>query len=174
MSDFADLTRLLQKYVEDGLPGCGIMIAKQGEILYENYFGWSDVEAKAPVTEKSLFRQASLTKIAIYTALMKLFEQGKFLMSDPIYEFFPEWRYSSKRVVKANGTVDVIPTDHPITIKHVMTMTCGLPYDMKMDDSPSFHPVSERMAEKMKPLREKGYFTLREQIRAMAEVPLAF
>ena len=174
MSDFADLTRLLQKYVEDGLPGCGIMIAKQGEILYENYFGWSDVEAKAPVTEKSLFRQASLTKIAIYTALMKLFEQGKFLMSDPISEFFPEWRYSTKRVVKANGTVDVVPTDHPITIKHVMTMTCGLPYDMKMDDSPSFHPVSERMAEKMKPLREKGYFTLREQIRAMAEVPLAF
>lgn len=173
MGEFQSLSKLLRKYVEDGLPGCGIIIAKHGEILFEEYVGWSDVEKQKPLSRESLFRQASLSKIAIYTTLMKFYEQGKFLMTDPLYEYFPEWRHSVKRVVKPNGVTESIPVK-PITIKHVMNMTCGLPYDMKMDDSPSYHPISQIMAAHMRPLREKGYYTLREQIRAMAEVPLAF
>ena len=43
MSNFKDLDALLQKYVDDGLPGCGMVIAKKGEILYEKYFGYADV-----------------------------------------------------------------------------------------------------------------------------------
>ena len=35
MSDFKDLDQLLQKYVDDGLPGCGMIICKKGEVLYE-------------------------------------------------------------------------------------------------------------------------------------------
>ena len=66
MSDFRDLDQLLQKYVDDGLPGCGCVIAKQGKILYENYFGWSDKEQGKPLTRENVFRQASLTKIAMY------------------------------------------------------------------------------------------------------------
>ena len=44
MGEFQSLSKLLRKYVEDGLPGCGIIIAKHGEILFEEYVGWSDVE----------------------------------------------------------------------------------------------------------------------------------
>ena len=50
MSDFKNLDRLLQKYVDDGLPNCSCMIAKKGEILYENYFGWADKENTVPLT----------------------------------------------------------------------------------------------------------------------------
>lgn len=89
-----------------------------------------------------MFRQASLTKIAMYTTAMMLYEQGKFLMTDPIYEYFPEWRHSTKSVYNANGTIDVVPVEHPITIKNIMNMTCGLPYHMIMGDQPA--PIPPR------------------------------
>lgn len=174
MAKFSDLDALLQKYVEDGLPGCSCIIAKNGEILYENYFGWADKEQGVMLTRDHVFRQASLTKIAIYTTAMMLYEQGKFLMTDPIYEYFPEWRGSTKMICHDNGEVDIVPTDGPITIKHIMNMTCGLPYDMIMGETPVQHPTSRLMAQAMQPLREKGHFTLREQIRAVSQVPLAF
>lgn len=174
MADFKDLDTLLQKYVDDGLPGCGCVIAKNGEILYENYFGWADREQNVSLTRGHVFRQASLTKVAMYTTAMMLYEQGKFLMTDPIYEYFPEWRHSTKMVCRDNGEVDIVPTDGPITVKHIMNMTCGLPYDMIMGDTPVKHPVSRLMAKAMEPLRAKGHFTLREQIKAISQVPLTF
>jgi CubicO group peptidase (beta-lactamase class C family) len=174
MSDFKHLDELLRKYVNDGLPGCACMIAKRGEILYENYFGWADIENKKTLTRENVFRQASLTKVAMYTVAMMLYEQGKFLMSDPLYEYFPEWRHSTKMIRRATGNMDIVPVEHPITIKNIMNMTCGLPYDMIMGDIPVQHPVSQAMAKVMKPIREKGYYTLREQIKAVSQVPLAF
>ena len=53
-------------------------------------------------------------------------------------------------------------------------MTSGLPYELIIGGAPVPHPTSLAMAKAMKPLREKGYFTLREQIRAAASAPLAF
>lgn len=174
MSTFKDLDRLLQKYVDDGLPGCSCIIAKKGEILYENYFGHADVIKKEKLTKDHVFSQASLTKIAMYTTAMMLYEQGKFLMSDPLYEYFPEWKNTTKMVRRPDGDFDIVPVKNPITIKNIMNMTCGLPYDMIMGETPVQHPVSHTMAEAMKPLREKGYYTLREQIKAVSQVPLAF
>ena len=174
MSNFRDLDALLQKYVDDGLPGCSCVIAKKGDILYEGYFGYSDVENRVALTQDNVFRQASLTKVAMYTTAMMLFEQGKFRMSDPLYEYFPEYRTMSKYVVKDNGEVCVVTVEKPITVKQNMKMTCGMPYQMIKGNSPLAHPTAKAMAKAMKPLREKGYFTLREQIRACAEAPLAF
>lgn len=85
MADFRDLDRLLQKYVDDGLPNASCVIARKGEILYENYFGWADKENGIRLGAEHVFRQASLTKIAMYTTAMMLYEQGKFLMTDPLY-----------------------------------------------------------------------------------------
>jgi CubicO group peptidase (beta-lactamase class C family) len=72
MSNFRHLDELLQKYVDDGLPGCSCVIAKRGDILYENYFGWADIENGKKLTRGNVFRQASLTKVAMYTAAMML------------------------------------------------------------------------------------------------------
>ena len=96
MSNYEELDRLLQKYVDDGLPGCALQIARKGVTIYEKYFGWADKEAGIPLNRTHLFRQASLTKIAMYTVGMMLYEQGRFLMSDPLYEYFPEYRNAKK------------------------------------------------------------------------------
>ena len=174
MSTANDLDRLLQGFVDRGLPGCSLHIARKGELLYEGYFGWADIENQIPLSEAHLFRQASLTKIAMYTTAMMLYEKGLFLMSDPLYEYFPEWRHSTKAIRRENGEVEIVPTRKPITVKNILNMTCGLPYDMIMGDMPVQHPTSQAMAGAMKPLKERGHYTLREQIAAMSKVPLAF
>jgi CubicO group peptidase (beta-lactamase class C family) len=84
MSTVKDIDTLLRKFVDDGLPGCGLQIMKKEQVLYEGYFGWSNIEKKKPVTSESVFRQASLTKVSMYTAAMMLYERGKFLMTDPL------------------------------------------------------------------------------------------
>ncbi len=174
MSNFKDLDRLLQQYVDDGLPGCGMVIAKNGEVLYENYFGYADIENGVKLEQKHLFRQASLTKVAMYTTAMMLYEQGKFLMTDPIYDFFPEWRNTKKKVTLPNGTVKVVPVDKPITVKNVMNMTCGLPYPMILGGIPVQNPTAESMRHALEPLYKQEHFTVRDQIRALADVPIAF
>jgi len=173
MSDFKDLDRLLQKFVDDGLPGCSCVVARKGEILYEGYFGHADIENGVALQRDHVFRQASLTKVAMYTAAMMLYDQGKFLMTDPLYEYFPEYKNSVKYVPRADGEVDIVPVDKPITIKNILNMTTGMPYQ-SMPFFPARHPTATAMGKAIAPLAEKGRYTLREQIRAMAEVPLAF
>ncbi len=165
MADFKELDRLLQKYVDDGLPNCSCVIARKGEILYENYFGWADREGAVPLNANHVFRQASLTKIALYTAAMMLFEQGHFLMTDPLYEYFPEYKNAVKLVTLPNGMSEVVPVEKPILVRHIFQMTCGLPYEMILGGVPvQSHPTAMAMAREMKELREKGYFTLFEPL----------
>jgi len=172
MATAKDMDALLQSFVDGGLPGCGLKITKDDDVLYEGYFGYSDVEAKTPLTRKSVFRQASTSKLPLYVTLMILFERGKFRVTDPIYEFLPEWRTSSKVVQKPNGTVVIEPTKRPINFLDVLTMRCGLPYCNFPVQSTDI--TLNEMSKAMQPLWDKGHFTLREQLKAISAVPLAF
>ncbi len=172
MSNAKDMDALLQGFVDGGLPGCGMKIMRRGETVYEGYFGAADFAAGARVTARSVFRQASTSKLPLYTAAMMLYERGKFLMTDPLYDFLPEYRESSKVVRLPGGQVEVVKTDRPLIVRDVLTMRCGLPYC----NAPSqTEDITLRAMERaMAPLWEKGHYTNREQVRAMACVPLAF
>lgn len=172
MATAKDMDALLQSFVDGGLPGCGLKITKDNDILYEGYFGYSDVESKEPLTKKSVFRQASTSKLPLYVTLMILFERGKFKITDPIYEFLPEWRTSNKVVRKSNGTVVIEPTERPINFHDVLTMSCGLPYCNFPVQSTDI--TLNEMSKAMQPLWDKGHYTLQEQLKAVSTVPLAF
>ena len=174
MNDFSQLDALLKKFVDDGLPSCSCMVARKGEVLFEGYYGMADIENGVALSPGHLFRQASLTKVALYTTLMMLYEKGLFLMSDPLYEYFPEWRHSKKLVKKDNGETVCVDTQRPITVKNIMNFTCGLPYAMIIGGMSVAHPTAAAMRKYMEPLEKRGSYTLREQIRAMAQVPLAY
>ena len=171
MATYKHLDALLQSFVENGLPGCSLQIAQRGETLYEGYFGYADLETKAPLTRDNIFRQASMSKIPLCTVAMMLYEKGKFLLTDPIYDFLPEWKDAKKFVHAPNGYPRIVPLDHPITIGDVLSMKCPLPYcNFPAESSdPSFNA----MVECMKPLWEKGHFTNREQVAAISKAPLA-
>ena len=81
---------------------------------------------------------------------MMLYEQGKFLLTDPLYEFLPEYRTSKKVVRTPGGETKIVPTDRPIIIKDILTMRCGLPYCNFPVDSDD--PTVRWMVKAMQPL----------------------
>lgn len=172
MSTAKEMDALLRRFTEEGLPGCGLKITRHGETVYEGYFGVSDLETEKPVTQNSVFRQASTSKLPLYIAAMMLYEQGKFLLTDPLYDFLPEYRESHKVVHKNNGSTEIVKTDRPLIIRDVLTMRCGLPYCNAPAET---NDVTLReMCKAMEPLWKQGHYTNREQVRAIAQVPLAF
>ncbi|MCM1118390.1 MAG: beta-lactamase family protein [bacterium] len=171
MATAKDVDQLLESFVERGLPGCSLKVMQRGNTLYEGYFGYTDLTSKAPVTKDSLFRQASMSKIPLYTAMMMLYERGKFLLSDPVGNYLPEWKTSTKYLCHANGCVSVVPTERPITIRDTLSMKCGLPYCNS--DASTQDMTLRGMQECMRPLWEKGHYTLQEQLAAVSAAPLA-
>lgn len=171
MATAKDIDRLLESFVERGLPGCSLKVMQRGETLYEGYFGYTDLTGRTPVTRDSLFRQASMSKIPLYTAMMMLYERGRFLLTDPVGDYLPEWKTSRKYVCHPNGHVSIVPTDGPITIRDTLSMKCGLPYCNS--DAPTQDITLRGMQECMRPLWEKGHYTLQEQLAAVSAAPLA-
>ena len=174
MRDFTKLDRLLERFAAgETMPGCAVSIMGEDGVLYENCAGFADIEAGRPVTPESMFRQASTTKLFSYAILAMLYEEGRFLFSDPVGNYLPEWKRSTKFVPGPNGEMRVVPTEGPITIRHAVTMTCGLPYCM-MPDPESPNPTQAAMSRRMAELSASGMPTLRAEVRAMADVPLMF
>lgn len=171
MSDFKDLDLLLEDFVKKGPAGCGCMVMQDGKVLYEGYHGYADLDSKKPITADTVFRQYSMTKIAIYTACMMLLEQGKILLTDPVYEYFPEWKDMVRFDIGEDGEERIVPLKNPICVEHIMNMSCGLPYGHSFDGTPTSREIC-RVTDGLKK-REEGY-TLREEIRAVSQVPVAF
>lgn len=173
MGDFKRLDALLKKFADETVPGCACVVMKKEEVLHEGYAGWADAEQKRPIDPKSVFRQASTTKLFTYAIMGMLYEEGRFLFSDPIGEYLPEWKHTTKWIRKENGEVEVLPLERPITVRDAAAMMCGLPYCMFPEPAPKDLTV-KCMSEKMKELLAKGTPTLREEVRQMAEVPVRF
>ena len=175
MADFTKMDKLLARFAENTVPGCACVIMKNGEPIYEGYAGYADIENKLPINEHSMFRQASTTKLFTYAICMMLFEQGEFLLNEPLYAYLPEWRDTKKFVTLPNGEVTVVPTEHPITIRDALTMSCGMPYCMSPLRAPSTNPTLNAMSKAMEPLCANGRVpTLREEVQAMSAVPIMF
>jgi CubicO group peptidase (beta-lactamase class C family) len=173
MADFKKMDRLLEEFAAKSVPGCACTIMKNDEIIYEGYTGYADIESKEPVHAGSMFRQASTTKLFTYAIIGMLYEEGRFLLSDPISEYLPEWKNMKKYQVGPNNVLEIVPLENPITIKDVVTMACGLPYCM-VPDVNSDQPVIAAMSKALEPIMGKCRPTLREEVRVMSQVPVLF
>jgi CubicO group peptidase (beta-lactamase class C family) len=173
MSKFQKLDHLLQNFAENSVPGCACTIMKKDEIIYEGYAGYSNIDTKERIHAKSMFRQASTTKLFTYAIIAMLYEEGKFLLSDPIYEYLPEWKHMTKYDTRRNNELEIVPLQNPITIKDAVTMACGLPYCM-FPDVNSNQPVIAAMSKALLSISGEQRPTLREEVRAVSQVPVLF
>ncbi len=174
MKDFSRLDKLLDEFVKQGTnPGCAVAVMQGDELIYHGEAGYADIETGKKVDVHSMFSQASTTKLFTYAILGMLFEEGKFLFSDPLYYYLPEWKNTQKIVVHPNGDIDTAPLERPITIRDAVTMMCGLPYCMVPSANPNT-PTLAAMSKKMEELLKKGPSTIAEEVHAMADVPVMF
>lgn len=112
----ASLEAYMQKLLDEfQVPGAILAVAKEGELFYEKTFGYRDREEKAPINLDTVFGIGSITKSFTCVAIMKLQEQGKLSVHDPIVKYLPEFRTPNDAHTKA------------ITIHHFMTHTPGMP-----------------------------------------------
>ena len=172
MSNTDKLDRLLQSFVDGGLPGCGLIVTQKGKTIYEGYRGFGDIKNGTPVGRDSLFRQASMSKLPLYTSAMMLYEQGKFNLTDPVGNYLPEWKDCRKYIIDPNGAMKAVPTEKPMTVSDILSMKCGLPYCNGME--PTTNPTLSSMQACLKPLKEKGYYTTQEHAAAMSKAILAY
>jgi len=77
--------------VENGeLPGAVMLVSRHGKIVLHEAVGFADLETQAKLRTDHIFRMASMTKPIAATALMMLYEEGRFQMNDPLHKYLPE------------------------------------------------------------------------------------
>jgi len=125
------IDNMLQESIDNGwIAGAVGFIARDGKIVYNRAFGISDLETKAPMQTDNIFRICSQTKAITSIALMMLFEEGKFLLDDPVSEYIPE--YANPTVLdqyfEKDTTFTTVPAKREITIRNLLTHTSGIEY----------------------------------------------
>ena len=114
-------TLVNQAIAEHRLPGAVVEVGHNGHVVFRKAYGERSLEPDhEPMTVDTIFDMASLTKpLMTATAVMQLFEQGKFRFNDPVAKYLPEFA--------ANGKED-------ITIRQLLTHYSGLPPDLSLDE----------------------------------------
>ena len=170
MSTAKDLDLLLQKYVDRGLPGAALSVMKGEELIYENYIGCRDMAKTVPLTPDTLFRIHSITKAFSALCGMMEYERGAFLMDDPVSEYIPEYKHMLLSVKQPDGSWTVEEAKQPMLMKHVFNMNVGF-YDF--GDSPTAKGLKE-VHDKLGGSKFQAGYSLAEEIKALAEVPMLF
>jgi CubicO group peptidase (beta-lactamase class C family) len=121
----------IQSWVQDPrLNGCVALVIHKGNIVYHKAFGFNDPEKKQPIRPDDIYRIASQTKAITSTAVMMLYEEGKFLLDDAVSKYIPEF---SKPVVletfnEKDSSYTTVPAKSEITIRQLLTHTSGIGY----------------------------------------------
>ena len=155
--NFEYMKNFMDSLTEWIVPGNSVVIYKDGKKVFEYSSGYSDLEKKIKKTGEEQLYIYSCSKVATVTAALQLYEQGKFLLSNPLYEYLPEFK---KMYVKDGDRIKA--AENPITIRDLFTMTAGLSY---ATNTPAF--------EKARKLTD-GKMDTRTVIKCIAEEPLLF
>jgi CubicO group peptidase (beta-lactamase class C family) len=112
------------------IAGAVAMVTTASETLYQGCFGTSDLSTGAPLRPDSIFRLASMTKAITSVAAMQLVERGKLSLDAPIAAVLPH--LAAPMVLDGfQGPMPILrPAARPITLRHLLTHTSGLGYDV--------------------------------------------
>ena len=119
-----EATALHNRYVaQHRIAGAVVAVARRGKIGYLEAVGVQDLQTRAPMTERSLFRIYSMTRPITAVAVMMLHEEGRFELDDPVARFIPEFQ---KVVVAGEPGASPRPPARPITVRDLLLHTSGL------------------------------------------------
>jgi len=113
------IKKFLQQEYPKNEPGAVVLIAKNGNIIFEKAYGLASIQPKRKLKTDMVFQIGSMSKQFVSAAILQLVEQGKMSLSDTIQKYVPY--YPSK--------------GHPITIHHLLAQTSGIPNYFDVDDN---------------------------------------
>jgi len=132
--DYTRLARidtLVNGYIGRGwLNGAVTLVVKDNQVVQYKAYGFSDIEAKKVMHKDDLFRLASQTKALVCTAIMILYEEGKFYLDEPVSDFIPAFSHPQVLDTYNAGdtTYTTIPAKREISFRDLLTHTSGLDY----------------------------------------------
>ena len=119
------LDQQMHQYVDNGqLANIQTAVMRKGKLIHFDTYGYADLENKKPLEDNSIFRIYSMTKPIVSVGLMMLYEEGKFLLHDPIEKYIPEMK--DMKVHVGNGKTE--PAKNKIRVIDVLRHTTGFGY----------------------------------------------
>jgi len=114
------------------IPGAIVLIKQHGKTVYDQSFGVQDVESKAPITDRTIFRLFSMTKAITSVAAMALVDEGKLRLNDPVSKYIPSFANVKvgleKTADNVTKTLELVPPNRPPTVLDLMRHTSGITY----------------------------------------------
>lgn len=147
--------------------GVVTMVARKGKVVHLEAAGKRELEGGTPMQKDSIFRIYSMSKPITGVAMMILFEQGKWQLNDPVSKYIPE--FADLKVAKvdpASGAVSSVPTNHPMTMRELMSHSGGLTYGVFGNTSTDKHYVEKQVFDQTQPMQTF--------IERLAKAPLLF
>ena len=121
----------LNNWVKKGwMNGAVALIIRNGKVAYYKPVGYNEMDTKEVLKKDDIFRIASQTKAITSVAAMILYEEGKFLLDDPISKYIPS--YANEKVIDhfndKDSTYTTVPAKRQVTVRDLLTHTSGLGY----------------------------------------------
>ena len=107
-ADIPEIIRII------GTPGLNLAIARRGQVIYEDGFGFADLERKIPMTAETVTHSGSMGKTYTATAVMQMVERGILGLDEPVNRYLPGWK-----IVNLLGGREV-------TVRDLLTHRSGL------------------------------------------------
>jgi CubicO group peptidase (beta-lactamase class C family) len=166
-------TLCLKAVAEKQIPGVAALVARNGKIVYYKAFGMADNQSGRALKRDDIFRIASQSKAVTATAVMMLWEEGKFKLDDPISKYIPEFK--NPQVLKSFSYSDTsyttVPAASEVTIRQLLTHTSGIGYGV-IDGDEQFKLIYKKAG--ITDLFTTENITIGESVRKLAKLPLHF
>lgn len=149
--------------------GAVTVVARRGKVVQFKAYGLLDIESDMPMAPDSIFRFYSMTKPITSVAVMMLFEEGHFLLDEPVSRFLPEFKELEVGVEEVDATtgersLKTVPAVREVSIRDLLRHTSGLTY--------GFWGTSlvDKMYRDRKVLTEDE--TIRDTVAKLGSIPL--
>ena len=159
------------------IPGAVVLVGNEKGIVYQKAFGVKNPLTNEKYATNDIFRIASMTKAITSVAVLKLWEDGRINLDDPIEKYIPEFKDTEilETFNEKDSSYTSKPSTKKITIRQLLTHTSGIGYDF-IDGNPSIKAIFHK---KKQSFMKNGVMcfcdediTIGEAIRNLADVPL--
>ena len=140
-----------------GLPGCELAVSVKGKTVYRKSAGFVDTEKTRETSANDIYWIFSCTKVITCLATMRLVEEGKISLSDPVSKYIPEY---AELKIKNAETGEISDATRTMTVEHLFTMCGGMDY----------YTQSPEITGSIK----EGKTSTLDLVKAMAKTPLGF
>ncbi|MDW8018277.1 MAG: serine hydrolase domain-containing protein [Thermus sp.] len=162
--------RLEAEVAQGRLPGAVFLVARNGQVVFHEAVGYLDPQARTPMPREAIFRIYSMTKPLTSVLALRLVEEGRLFLTDPIALYLPEFREVRVGVERTGPegrpTLELVAAQRPITVYDLLRHTSGITYGIFFDSlvKQEYRRVGADAVDQ----------TAEEFVRKLAQLPLQF